>query len=90
MFGTLVLHLPIEAGYEGGALVVKHNGMSKTFDSSEITSTDFAYIIFFLLIVSMSSKIPQLARLCLTFNLVRCNTSSNEVLASRKAKEIFF
>ncbi|CAM6088439.1 unnamed protein product [Calypogeia fissa] len=71
MFATMVLQLPTEVGFEGGELIVKHNGDTKTFDGSLGSSNAFSYSVFFADCQHELLKVTSGTRLCLAFNLVR-------------------
>ncbi|CAM6094926.1 unnamed protein product [Calypogeia fissa] len=71
MFATMVLQLPTEVGFEGGELIVKHNGDTKTFDGSLDSSNTFRYSVFFADCQHKLLKVTSGTRLCLAFNLVR-------------------
>ncbi|CAM6088434.1 unnamed protein product [Calypogeia fissa] len=71
MFATMVLQLPTEVGFEGGELIVKHNGDTKTFDGSLGSSNTFRYSVFFADCQHELLKVTSGTRLCLAFNLVR-------------------
>ncbi|KAG0623606.1 hypothetical protein M758_3G187200 [Ceratodon purpureus] len=73
MFATLVLQLPTEGGFEGGALHVSHGGATKTFDFSLDSATTAAYTVFYADCEHELQRITNGKRLCLAFNLVRRN-----------------
>lgn len=73
MFATLVLQLPTEGGFEGGALLVRHGGNTKTFDFSLRSATRPAHMVFYADCEHRLGRITSGKRLCLVFNLVRGN-----------------
>ncbi|KAG0556322.1 hypothetical protein KC19_11G044100 [Ceratodon purpureus] len=71
MFATMVLQLPTERGFEGGALIVRHNGTTKTFDFTVNSSTGIFYTAFYADCEHELQSVVSGQRLCLVFNLVR-------------------
>lgn len=79
MFATLIVQLPTEGGYEGGALVVNQETWSCKYNAGsshigcfqENTSTAFHYAAFFADCRHTLRRITAGTRLCLSFNLVR-------------------
>ncbi|KAG0584141.1 hypothetical protein KC19_3G188500 [Ceratodon purpureus] len=72
LFATLVLQLPTEEGFGGGALHFRQGETTKTFDFSSNSATMAAYAVFN---AGCEHKIQTTLgkRLCLVFNLVRRN-----------------
>jgi 2OG-Fe(II) oxygenase superfamily len=68
MFGTLVVQLPCR--FTGGALTVKHNSESKTFELSDKCEDTMKYIAFYADCEHQLHPITSGVRLCLVFNLV--------------------
>ena len=77
MFATLVLQLPTETGYAGGMLMVKHKNVMRTFDLSRVSSTGFGCTVFYADCQHELQRITSGTRLCLAFNLIRQNVTSN-------------
>jgi len=71
MFATLILQLPTQEGFEGGALLVRHNGASKTFQFSSESAIKFFYTVFYADCQHELQRITSGKRVCLAFNLVR-------------------
>ncbi|KAG0618761.1 hypothetical protein M758_4G090300 [Ceratodon purpureus] len=71
MFGSLIVQLPTEGGFEGGALVVNHGKSNMVFDYSKESSRGFFYTSFFADCRHSLQKVKAGTRLCLAFNLVR-------------------
>eukprot|EP00803_Ostreobium_quekettii_P000681 evm.model.scf_314EXC.6 EVM.evm.TU.scf_314EXC.6 scf_314EXC:28582-31329(-) len=69
MFGTLIVQL--QAGHEGGALVVTHKGESKTFAFADGSEEGVFYAAFFADCEHKLEKVTSGHRLCLVYNLVR-------------------
>lgn len=69
MFGTLVIQLPSD--YEGGQLVVRHQGKKKMYDFSGIEgSTGFHYAAFYADCQHEILEVTKGYRLCLIYNLI--------------------
>lgn len=71
MFATLIVQLPTEGGFKGGALVIDHGKSNMVFDYSKESSRGFFYTSFFADCRRTLQKVKAGTRLCLTFNLVR-------------------
>lgn len=71
MFAILILQLPTQGGYEGGALFVRHGGVIKTFDFSSDSATKFSYSVFNADCEHELQRSTSGKRLCLAFNLIR-------------------
>lgn len=74
LFATLIVQLPTERGFKGGALVVEHGPGAMTFDYSKQSATGFFYTSFLADCQHTLQPITAGARLCLSFNLVRRTT----------------
>jgi hypothetical protein len=74
MFATLIVQLPTERGFKGGALMVEHGPCAMTFDYSKHSATEFFYTSFFADCQHTLQPVTAGARLCLSLNLVRRTT----------------
>ncbi|CAM6100716.1 unnamed protein product [Calypogeia fissa] len=79
MFATLILQLPTADGYTGGQLVVRHLNEVKNFDSQMISALGFCYTVFFADCLHQLQKIESGTRLCLVFNLIRRDSSTEPI-----------
>lgn len=84
MFGTVVIQLP--SRYEGGELVVRHNGKSESIDFS--TKADpqnefsFFYTAFYCDCEHEILPVTSGFRVCLIYNLITTNQGKNNVVPS--------
>ena len=74
MFATLIVQLPTERGFKGGALMVEHGPGAMTFDYSKQSATGFFYTSFLADCQHTLQPVTAGARLCLSLNLVRRTT----------------
>ncbi|CAM6100894.1 unnamed protein product [Calypogeia fissa] len=84
MFATMIIQLPTEVGFEGGELIVKHKGSTKTFDGSLVSSNMFRDTVLFADCEHELLTVKSGTRVCLAFNLVRHGSTANQVLQGKE------
>lgn len=90
MFGTLVIQLP--SRYEGGELVVRHNGKTEKVDFSTKANPQNKFSVFYTAfycdceheILSITSGF----RVCLIYNLITTNRNKNVAPSMAKIDEL--
>lgn len=77
MFGTLVIQLPSQ--FEGGQLVVRHDGRTKTFDFSSSGSANNCFCTYFSAFYCDCEHeilpVTEGHRMCLVYNMIAVDTS---------------
>lgn len=73
-FGTAILQLPVEGGYEGGILKVKCKGQSKLFDNHRSSDARFYLSAFYGSFEYFVEPITRGWQLTLVFDLLWTNT----------------
>jgi hypothetical protein len=70
MFGTMVLQIPVQGGYEGGNLIVEHGDAKKMFPFDVGSSEKFFLVAFFTNCELQLEPVTQGWRLTMVFHLV--------------------
>ena len=81
IFAKFIIQLPTEEGFKGGELVVRHNNSTKTFDwLNRISKIGFCYTVLFGDCKYEVQRIISGTLVCLVFDLVRLDPTSDEAL----------
>jgi predicted 2-oxoglutarate/Fe(II)-dependent dioxygenase YbiX len=70
MFATMIIQLPCEEGYDGGELVIHHNGRKEKFDMRAGCQSDLSAVLLYADCEHELKPVTKGHRVALTYNIV--------------------